>query len=72
MSWVETARLTVEKIKKKRVETEELVHGTDCERSELSEKRSLHNFPSYESGWEKCFPVKGRPFWRKDGIQVPV
>ena len=27
---------------------------------------------SYESGWEKCFPVKGRPFWRKDGIEVPL
>ena len=28
--------------------------------------------PSYEGGWEKCFPVKGRPFWRKDGIEVPL
>jgi hypothetical protein len=27
---------------------------------------------SYEGGWEKCFPVKGRPFWRKDGIEVPL
>ena len=45
MSWVETARLTVEKIKKKRVETEELVHGTDCERSELSE--SQKNYTEY-------------------------
>ena len=28
--------------------------------------------PSSETGWEKCFPVKGRPFWRKDGIEVPL
>ena len=45
MSWVETARLTVEKIKKKREETvvvqeaEEWVSDIDCERSELREKR---------------------------------
>jgi len=48
MSWVETARQTVEEIKKKRevtmvvIEAEELVHVTDCERSELSEKRTIH------------------------------
>ena len=72
MSWVETARLTVEKIKKKRVETEELVHGTDCERSELSEKRFLDNSPSYQSGWSKVFPVKGDPFWEKDGRRIKI
>jgi hypothetical protein len=48
MSWVETARLTVEKIKKNREETfiaseiVDLVQATDCERSELSEKRTIH------------------------------
>jgi len=28
--------------------------------------------PCYESGWEKCFPVEGDPFWRKEGVEVPV
>ena len=28
--------------------------------------------PCYESGWEKCFPVEGEPFWRKDGQQVQI
>lgn len=28
--------------------------------------------PSYETGWEKCFPVQGDPFWRKGGAEVPV
>ncbi len=27
---------------------------------------------SYEDGWEKCFPVKGRPFWRKGGTEVSL
>ena len=57
MSWVETARLTVEEIKKKRevtmvvIEAEELVHVADCERSELSEKRSAHINESYSQMW---------------------
>jgi hypothetical protein len=65
MSWVETARLTVEKIKKKRevtmvvIEAGELVHVTDCERSELSEKRSVHIYDAIrlfrERGWVKIF-----------------
>ena len=28
--------------------------------------------PSYEKGWEKCFPVKGDPFWRKDDIRIKI
>lgn len=28
--------------------------------------------PSYESGWEKCFPVKGDPFWRKGDIRIKI
>jgi hypothetical protein len=28
--------------------------------------------PRYESGWEKCFPVEGEPFWRKEGQQVQI
>jgi hypothetical protein len=65
MSWVETARLTVEKIKKKRevtmvvIEAEELIHVADCERSELSEKRSIHINKAIrlfrEKGWVKIF-----------------
>lgn len=65
MSWVETARLTVEEIKKKRevtmvvIEAKELVHVTDCERSELSEKRSIHINRAVqlfrEKGWVKIF-----------------
>jgi hypothetical protein len=65
MSWVETARLTVEEIKKKRevtmvvIEAKELVHVTDCERSELSEKRSAHINEAIrlfrEKGWVKIF-----------------
>ena len=28
--------------------------------------------PCYEKGWSKVFPVEGDPFWRKDGVEVPV
>ena len=28
--------------------------------------------PSYERGWEKCFPVEGEPFWKRDGLEIPV
>jgi len=65
MGWVETARLTVEEIKKKRevtmavIEAEELVHVADCERSELSEKRSAHINEAIRlfrgKGWVKIF-----------------
>lgn len=65
MSWVETARLTVEKIKKKREETlvvqeaEKLVRDIDCERSELSEKRTIHINKAAElfnkRGWIQIF-----------------
>ncbi len=48
MSWVETARQAVKEIKKKRAEIvcapkiEDLIQATDCEKSELREKRCLH------------------------------
>jgi hypothetical protein len=28
--------------------------------------------PSYESGWEKCFPVTGDPFWQKNDIRIEI
>jgi len=46
MSWIETARITTKEIKEKREgtlvvqEAEELAQTIDCEKSELSEKRS--------------------------------
>jgi hypothetical protein len=65
MSWVETARLTVEKIKKKREETlitseiVDLVQATDCERSELSEKRTIQINEATElfkkKGWVQIY-----------------
>ena len=48
MSWIETARITTKKIKEKREgtlvvqEAEALAQTIDCEKSELSEKRSIH------------------------------
>jgi hypothetical protein len=27
---------------------------------------------SYESGWEKCFPVTDNPFWRKNDIRIEI
>ena len=48
MSWIETARITTKEIKEKREgtlvvqEAEELAQTIDCEKSELSEKRSIH------------------------------
>jgi hypothetical protein len=39
-------------------------------------KNSLNSLnshlPSYEKGWEKVFPIKGNPYWRKDGMEVPI
>jgi hypothetical protein len=65
MSWIETARLAAEKIKKKREgtvivqEAEELLQGADCELSEVSEKRSLHINEAVElfkkRGWIQIF-----------------
>ena len=48
MSWIETARITTKEIKEKREgtlvvqEAEALAQTIDCEKSELSEKRSIH------------------------------
>ena len=48
MSWIETARITTKEIKEKREvtlvvhEAEALAQTIDCEKSELSEKRSTH------------------------------
>ena len=48
MSWIETARITTKEIKEKREGTlvvqkaEALAQTIDCEKSELSEKRSIH------------------------------
>ena len=48
MNWIETARITTKEIKEKREgtlvvqEAEALAQTIDCEKSELSEKRSIH------------------------------
>ena len=48
MSWIETARITTKEIKERREgtlvvqEAEELAQTIDCEKSELSEKKSTH------------------------------
>ena len=48
MSWIETAKITTKEIKEKREgtlvvqEAEALAQTIDCEKSELSEKRSIH------------------------------
>ena len=48
MSWIETARIIIKEIKERREgtlvvqEAEELAQTIDCEKSELSEKRSIH------------------------------
>ena len=48
MSWIETARITIKEIKERHEgtlvvqEAEELAQTIDCEKSELSEKRSIH------------------------------
>ena len=48
MSWIETARIIIKEIKERREgtlvvqEAEELAQTIDCEKSELSEKRSTH------------------------------
>ena len=48
MGWIETARITTKEIKEKREgtlvvqEAEALAQTIDCEKSELSEKRSIH------------------------------
>ena len=36
------------------------------------ELRFLNNSPSYQSGWSKVFPVKGDPFWEKDGRRIKI
>ena len=48
MSWIETARIIIKEIKERREgtlvvqEAEALAQTIDCEKSELSEKRSIH------------------------------
>ena len=48
MSWIETARIIIKEIKERHEETlviqeaEALAQTIDCEKSELSEKRSIH------------------------------
>ena len=40
--------------------------------SNKSERRNYQDSPSYESGWSKVFPVKGDPFWEKDGRRIKI
>ena len=65
MSWIETARITTKEIKEKREgtlvvqEAEALAQTIDCEKSELSEKRSIHITEAtrlYQNrGWVQIF-----------------
>ena len=65
MSWIETARITTKKIKEKREgtlvvqEAEALAQTIDCEKSELSEKRSTHITEAtrlyQKQGWIQIF-----------------
>ena len=65
MSWIETARITTKEIKEKREvtlvvhEAEALAQTIDCEKSELSEKRSIHIEEAtrlyQERGWVQIF-----------------
>lgn len=53
----------IEKSKSKREIYQDIL-GNNTDRTDRT--------PSYEGGWEKCFPVKGAPFWRKDGIRIEI
>ena len=65
MSWIETARITTKEIKEKREgtlvvqEAEALAQTIDCEKSELSEKRSIHITEAtrlyQKRGWVQIF-----------------
>ena len=65
MSWIETARIITKAIKERREETlivqeaEALAQTIDCEKSELSEKRSVHIKEAtrlyQERGWIQIF-----------------
>ena len=65
MSWIETARITTKEIKEKREGTlvvqaaEALAQTIDCEKSELSEKRSIHITEAtrlyQKRGWVQIF-----------------
>ena len=65
MSWIETARITTKEIKEKREvtlvvhEAEALAQTIDCEKSELSEKRSTHITEAtrlyQKQGWIQIF-----------------
>ena len=65
MSWIETARITTKEIKEKREgtlvvqEAEALAQTIDCEKSELSEKRSIHITEAtrlyQKQGWIQIF-----------------
>ena len=65
MSWIETARITTKEIKERREgtlvvqEAEELAQTIDCEKSELSEKRSTHITEAtrlyQKQGWIQIF-----------------
>ena len=65
MSWIETARITIKEIKERHEETlvvqeaEELAQTIDCEKSELSEKRSTHITEAtrlyQKQGWIQIF-----------------
>jgi len=65
MSWIETAKITTKEIKEKREvtlvvhEAEALAQTIDCEKSELSEKRSTHITEAtrlyQKQGWIQIF-----------------
>ena len=65
MSWIETARIIIKEIKERREgtlvvqEAEELAQTIDCEKSELSEKRSTHLTEAtrlyQKQGWIQIF-----------------
>ena len=84
MSWIETARITTKEIKEKREETlvvqeaEALAQTIDCEKSELSEKRSIHITEAtrlyQKRGWVQifsCFLNQSIYLVRNKSVSVP-
>lgn len=35
-------------------------------------KEEIDGDPAIAEGWEKVFPVKGLPYWRKGNLMLPV
>ena len=85
MSWIETARLAVEEIKKRREKIDDVLEGkefhsfVDCEKSELSEKRAIHIHDAArlykKRGWVQIYSTYlNRTIYlvRNEGVKVPT